>query len=204
MNNRQYTPAQRQEAVALSLTIGQRQAAHQLGIPQRTLSDWQRGTRHPELQAVVVASNADVAERLWRVIDTASSEMERRVTDPKSRLGDVARSLEIAMQAHQLITGGPTSNSHNVNVNLAPGVNPESGLTWDEERDLADWLDQKLADGGDPSLIAASLARKTAIDLRSDVQAEVHEAMADLDETERSSLRSLIRDMARQRLEEQP
>ena len=38
--------------------------------------------------------------------------------DPKARLSDKASALRIVVEAHALITGGPTSRTANVNVNV--------------------------------------------------------------------------------------
>ena len=50
------------------------------------------------------------------------------------------------MNAHQLLTGGSTSNVSSVNVNIDPNIDPKTGLSYAERDELRDWLDAQRRD----------------------------------------------------------
>jgi transposase-like protein len=153
---RTYTAEERAAAVGLAMSIGPLRAARQLGIPPRTLAHWRRGERHgTDITPIVAASRQELARMLWQGVEAGVTAVLEGLHDPRQRLADRARALEVVMNAHALLTGGPTSRvqSENVNVNVDPGT----GLTPAETADLRKWLDSMEAQH--PELFADVNAR---------------------------------------------
>ena len=124
--NRSYTAAERAEAVALALAIGPLKAAEQLGIPPRTVAAWRSGERQaPEVRAVILSSRHALAERMNEILSVASEQVLAGLRDPRQRLGDRVRALEVALAAARLL-GAETQAA--------------DALSYDEEQQLADWL----------------------------------------------------------------
>ena len=131
---RRYTDAERSEALALSLAKGPLAAARELGIPARTLASWrvpshaERGI--PKAAARVLdaaASNSEVVGRLWETLTRAVDQLDAQISKPNARLGDVARSVDSLLKAHELLSGRPTDRtevSAEV-VNFTAGMNPD-------------------------------------------------------------------------------
>lgn len=129
---RSYTEADRASAVGIALTIGTKKAAVQLGIPRRTLSSWLQ-RQSPEVAAAIGRSRDDVAARLWEAVTAGTDAVLAGLRDPKARLSDKASALRIVVEAHALISGGPTSRTESVSTAL-PMMSPE------EETALRDFL----------------------------------------------------------------
>jgi hypothetical protein len=160
---RTYTAEERAAAVGLAMSIGPLRAARQLGIPPRTLAHWRAGERHgSDVAPIIAASRQDLARRLWEGVTAGVDAVLEGLHDPHQRLGDRARALEVVMNAHQLLTGGSTSNVSSVNVNIDPNIDPETGLTYTERDDLREWLDSTLAQH--PELAADVNARVAGMD----------------------------------------
>ena len=124
--NRTYTPEQRAEAVALALVVGPNVAADQLGIPRRTVAAWRSGERQaPEVQAVILQSRRALAERMNEILSVASEQVLAGLRDPKQRLGDRVRALEVALEAARLL-GAESQDA--------------DALSEDEAQQLGDWL----------------------------------------------------------------
>lgn len=143
---RTYSDGERAEAVALSLTIGADAAAKRLGIPRRNISRWRR-TPTPVVAGVIEASAQDIARKLWEAVDAGTDAVLAGLRDPKGRLGDKANALRIVVEAHALLTGGPTARSESLNVNVVPGDTPEF------RRSARAWLDELIA-APDDELVA--------------------------------------------------
>jgi transposase-like protein len=124
--NRTYTPEQRAEAVALALVVGPNVAADRLGIPRRTVAAWRSGERHrPEVQAVILESRQALAERMREIVSVASEQVLAGLRDPKQRLSDRVRALEVALEAARLL-GAESQDA--------------DALSEDEAQQLGDWL----------------------------------------------------------------
>jgi hypothetical protein len=139
---RTYTAEERAEAVGLAMSVGPKKAALQLGIPIRTVSAWRAGERHgSDVAPIIAASRQDLARMLWQGVEAGVAAVLEGLHDPHQRLGDRARALEVVMNAHQLLTGGSTANVSNLNVNIDPNIDPETGLSYAERDELRRWLD---------------------------------------------------------------
>lgn len=136
---RSYSDQERAEAVGLALAIGADKAAEKLGIPRRNISRWLRLERGP-VRAAIAATRTEVAARLWEGVVAGSEAVVNGLRDPKARLSDKASALRIVVEAHALISGGPTSRTANVNVNVGGEDLGHPGLTWEEESNLAQWF----------------------------------------------------------------
>jgi len=124
--NRQYSEAERAEAVALALVVGPNVAADRLGIPRRTVAAWRSGERHrPEVQAVILESRQALAERMREIVSVASEQVLAGLRDPKQRLSDRVRALEVALEAARLL-GAESQDA--------------DALSEDEAQQLGDWL----------------------------------------------------------------
>jgi transposase-like protein len=124
--NRQYSPEEVAEAVALSLAIGPMKAAEQLGLPVRTVSGWRSGEyRSEETAPVILQSRRQLADRMNEILSVASEQVLAGLRDPRQRLGDRVRALEVALEAARLL-----------------GAESQVGdaLTDDEADQLTDWL----------------------------------------------------------------
>ena len=125
--NRQYSESERAEAVALALVVGPNVAADRLGIPRRTVAAWRSGERHrPEVQAVILESRQALAERMREIVSVASEQVLAGLRDPKQRLSDRVRALEVALEAARLLG--------------AESQEGEDALSEDEARQLEDYL----------------------------------------------------------------
>jgi hypothetical protein len=130
-----WEPTERAEAIARALTVGAIKASKETGIPRRTITAWISGAHPaPELAALVLSSREQVAAQLWQTIEVGTAEVLRRMSDPKARLGDVARSLEIAVNAHALLSGGPTSR-----------IESTGGMDYLQRAEMARYVESLLA-----------------------------------------------------------
>jgi hypothetical protein len=131
---RRYTAELKAEAVGLAQSVGVTAAAKKLGIPHRTVSNWQRS---PDMRAVVISSREAVAAKLWEAVVVGTDEVLAGLRDPEARLSDKARALEVVAQQHALLIGDVTARTQAVgNV-----WDPKYELTDEERRDLRDLLD---------------------------------------------------------------
>jgi transposase-like protein len=104
---RNYSQEERAEAIALGLSIGGNNAADRLKMPRRTLHNWlEREAVTPTL--ITAESRSAVVDRLWQTLTKAAQAVESGLADPRQRLGDRARALEVLVHAHELLRGGPT------------------------------------------------------------------------------------------------
>lgn len=123
--NRTYTMAERTEAVGLALAVGPLKAGEQLGIPGRTVASWANGERQaPEVRAVILSSRQALADRMNEILSVASEQVLAGLRDPKQRLGDRVRALEVALDAARILGADM----------------PDTGLSDDEALQLEDWL----------------------------------------------------------------
>jgi hypothetical protein len=160
---RQYTAEERAEAVGLAMSVGPKKAALQLSYPIRTVSAWRAGERHGgDVAPIIAASRADLARMLWQGVEAGVAAVLEGLHDPRQRLGDRARALEVVMNAHQLLTGGVTARIQSENLNVNLDTDPETGLTYAETADLRKWLDSTLAQH--PELAVDVNARVASMD----------------------------------------
>jgi transposase-like protein len=174
MSARTYSEAERAEAVALAAAIGPVKAARQLIIPRRTVSSWMH---KPAASPIIAAAEANIADMLRTAHSTALASVMVGLRDPKARLSDRARALEVLGEQLALAEGRATSHNLNVNANAPPF--PDA-LDDHERRDLADWLDAvNHASDADLNDYAAKM-RQDALDRRlkrdgSDIEQEATE-----------------------------
>ena len=155
---RTYTAEERAAAIGLAMSIGPLRAARQLNIPPRTVAAWRRGERHgSDVAPIVAASRQELARRLWEGVEAGVTAVLEGLHDPRQRLADRARALEVVMTAHALLTGGVTSRVQSENVNVEIGINAQTGQTDAETADLRRWLDSMEAQH--PELFADVNAR---------------------------------------------
>ena len=112
---RQYTPAERADAVALAAAVGPKRAADQLGIPPRTVAYW---THQPAASPIIAAAAASIAERLEAAASIALEAVTDGLRDPKARLGDRARALEVLATQANLASGRATMRSENTSLTV--------------------------------------------------------------------------------------
>jgi hypothetical protein len=121
-----WTPGSKAEAIGLALTLGSVEAAKRTGIPRRT---------------AILASEEAIAARLWETLALGLEEVRRGLLDPKARLGDKARAVEVIATQWQLLSGRATARSENVTLNLSP----VDALTLQEQAELRDYIDASYA-----------------------------------------------------------
>lgn len=89
---RQYSKEDRARAVALAANVGPTLAAERLGIPQRTISNWMVRS---DLAPVVQQVQHDARDALAEAHAEALAAVRAGLSDPRQRLGDRARALEV-------------------------------------------------------------------------------------------------------------
>ncbi len=156
---RSYTAQERAEAVGLATTMGVTAAARQLGIGHTTVSAWMRSPS-PALQAVIVESREAVADKLWQAVVAGTDAVLRGLQDPRARLSDKARALEVVAAQHALLVGDATSRTENQNLNLS--VNVADELSEDEQRALVASLRREMELRDEGALTEAELAELRA------------------------------------------
>lgn len=134
-----HDPARKAEAIGLAMTLGADEAAARTGIPRRTISRWLTREETPEPPASVV-------DRLWQAVEVGTDAVLAGLADPRSRLSDRARALEVASRAHALLTGGLTSRSEIVarDPDSAAVDDLIDGLSWEEKAELRNAYDDAL------------------------------------------------------------
>lgn len=158
---RQYTEAERAEAVALAAAIGPVKAAEKLGLPRRTVSYW---LHQPAASPIIAAAEMGIADQLRAVNALALAEVTAGLRDPKARLGDKVAALRVVAEQLALAENRSTSNSNVHYRAFGTDAEPEkSGLTPEEMRDLRDWLDS-VEEAGDGALLAAPEIKRLLTD----------------------------------------
>lgn len=122
------------------MAIGAKAAGTRLGISRRTISSWMR-TPSTEVQAAIGRSRDDVAARLWEAVTAGTDAVLTGLRDPKARLGDKANALRIVVEAHALLTGGPTART--ATVDETPQI------SWEAEQAGIAFLDDLLGKSDD-------------------------------------------------------
>ena len=136
---RTYTAEQKAEAVGLAYSIGPKKAGEQLGIPPRTVAYWKRhGTGSSVVEAAISVVATNIAERLEAAHALALDTVIEGLRNPKTRLSDAARALEVLGTQLQLARGAATQNIET----HAYGI---TGNLTDEEKDQARELLRALA-----------------------------------------------------------
>jgi len=130
----------RAEAVGLAMSVGVKEAGRRLGVPYRTISHWMG---RPDVQAMIVRSQDDVAARLWEAITIGTDAVLEGLRDPKAGLGDKASALRIVMESHALLSGRATAN---VNVQTGSArVIPYGEISDKEAMDMRGVIRAELA-----------------------------------------------------------
>lgn len=134
-----YTDEQRVAAVALAATVGPNEAAARLDIPKQTVAGW---THEPAASPIIAEAERTIAQRLADAHAVALEQVIAGLLDPKARLLDKARALEVLGTQLALATGRATGN---LNVRALGGYqDPLDGVSGDERLRAADFLDAIL------------------------------------------------------------
>ncbi|MEW5989724.1 MAG: hypothetical protein AB1736_00055 [Chloroflexota bacterium] len=145
-----HSDAARAEALGLALALGADEAAHRTGIPRRTISRWLADPRRVE-EASDPSTHEAIVGKLWHAVEVGTDAVLAGLQDPKARLGDKARALEVVSTRHAMLTGAATSRSEVV------GRDPDNAavddllasLSWEESaivrRAFDDALERVLA-----------------------------------------------------------
>jgi hypothetical protein len=99
-----------------------------------------RRSRHvteDSAQAIVLDSREALVTKFAEAVNVGITAVLEGLRDPKTRLGDRARALEVVAQQHALLVGDPTSRSENLNVSADSGT----ALSDEEARQRRTWLD---------------------------------------------------------------
>lgn len=140
-HHEKYSTEQRLDAVGLAMSVGVKKAAMQSGIPHSTLSGWMA---RPDVKGIVAKSKDELTDRLWTAITEGVEQVLTGLRDPKARLSDKARALEVLSQQHALLSGEATSRTESINQNFNASWQPPAGseplLTSSEMRLLDRYL----------------------------------------------------------------
>jgi hypothetical protein len=104
-----HSDARRAEAIGLGLALGADEAAKRTGIARRTISRWLADPRRVE-EAVDPTTHEAIVGKLWEAVTVGTDAVLAGLRDPRARLGDKARALEIVSERHALLTGHSTAN----------------------------------------------------------------------------------------------
>lgn len=131
---RRYSDDEKALAVGLAASLGPVRAARQLGIPARNVSLWMS---EPRWRTYLEASHDQILETLRQASAAAASDLLRIIRDPNASDRDKVRASEVALDRYQLMSGGATERSENLNVE----VQAASAYTTPEIRaQLAEWM----------------------------------------------------------------
>jgi hypothetical protein len=140
-----WTPGSKAEAIGLALTLGSVEAAKRTGIPRRTISSWLGPDANMALVTpAILASEEAIAARLWETLALGLEEVRRGLLDPKARLGDKARAVEVIATQWQLLSGRATARTESAVLNVNAGH--VDALSEAETREFRDWLDAQLTE----------------------------------------------------------
>lgn len=145
---RSYTPAERAEAVALAAAIGPTKAAAALSVPQQTISGW---IAAPAASEVIAEAERAIADRLRDAHAVALQSVLDGLRNPRSRLSDRAKALEVIGTQLALAEGRATGRIESVTVSLTAGFDEAQRLR------LRRVLEEAIAvqAGDDPAAIYA-------------------------------------------------
>jgi hypothetical protein len=132
-----YSAERKAEAIALAASVGPTKAGEVLGIPGRSISEWMR---QPTGSAVMAAAERAIADRLREAHAVALAEVLQGLRDPRARLGDKARALEVLGQQLALAEGRATSRTESMSLT----ADVTAGLDEGQRRDLRRTLDEAL------------------------------------------------------------
>jgi hypothetical protein len=155
---RTYTAEQRVEAVALAASVGPVEAARRLGYPRRTVASW---THTPAASPIIAAAEDAIAARLRTAHAEAMEAVLAGIRDPKSRLLDRARALEVLGGQLALAEGRATSNVHALNVTASADLTTH--LSDEERTALRHMLDAALAGQGLAELASGQLPDRATL-----------------------------------------
>jgi hypothetical protein len=141
-----YSEATKARAVGLGMTQGAIAASKATGIPRRTVSRWLAGAAgdSPIVHAAILESEFAIVQRLWEAVGVGLDEVRRGLLDPKARLGEKARALEVLSTQWALLSGRATARTESAVLNVNAGH--VDALTEAETREFRDWLDAQLTE----------------------------------------------------------
>jgi hypothetical protein len=152
-----WTDARRAEAVGLAHALGDKEASKRTGIPARTIRRWLQLLHKGDERALAILdapTREQVAAKLWEGVTVGTEAVVAGLSDPRSRLGDKARALEVLATQHSLLTGGVTSRTETTGSRI---TSPQSGT----EADSIQWWEQAI---GGPLSDAEKRVLRDAID----------------------------------------
>jgi len=147
---RRYQEAERDAAIALALRLGDEAAAHQLGIPRRTVSSWHH---RPAQAEIIVKSRAQLVDRYREAEELALERVITGLRDRRTPVHHAARALEALATQRALLAGQATARTETIGDPMAA----LRSLSDADARDLRVWLDHLAAATDDE--LAAELPR---------------------------------------------
>ena len=146
MTRRRYSDTEKADAVGRAAIIGPVRAARELSIPARNVSAWMAD---PRFAAVREASHEQILGTLRSAAAAGVDELLRVIRDPKAADRDKVRAAEVALDRYQLMSGGATERTENLNVEVDGG--PITSRDIREE--LRTWMDV-IANASDEEIAA--------------------------------------------------
>lgn len=165
---RTYTAEEKATAIGLAASIGPHKAAQQLGYPTATVARW---THQPAASEVIRAVEVTIAQRLEEAASLALEAVTEGLRDPKARLGDRARALDVLATQANLAAGRATGNLSITTERsvLDQAIDAANVEMTDEQREafkgwVAVTLEDWLASHEDPIAYARKLGERVIRD----------------------------------------
>lgn len=115
MTRRSYTDTEKAEAVGRAAIVGPVRAARELSIPHRNVSAWMAD---PRFATIREASHESIVETLRTAAAAAADDLLRVIRDPQAADRDKVRAAEVALDRYQLMSGGATERTENMNMEI--------------------------------------------------------------------------------------
>lgn len=131
---RRYSDIEKADAVGRGEILGPVRAGRELHIPARNISLWMGD---PRFAAVREASHDHILDTLRTASAAAANDLLRIIRDSAASDRDKVRASEVALDRYQLMSGGATERTENLNVEVDAGPM----VTRDEVRaELIEWM----------------------------------------------------------------
>lgn len=161
IERRHYSAEERSAAVGLATSVGVKAAGRRLGIPYRTISHWMA---RPDTQLAIATTHEAILDTLKAATAEGAASLLAIIRNPKAADRDKVRAAEVAIDRYQLLTGGATSRSENLNIGLTDSLT-------DEQRDV---IEEHLHELARTRLLARGALQLAGVS---------DDALASLDET---------------------
>lgn len=108
MSGRAYTYAERAEAVALALSLGDvKRAARESGVPRRTLTRWMAELRDGEGRVATIVAEpvtlTTIRDRFASIVAQGVAVLGEKINDPRTRAGEVAQAVDVSIRGWALV-----------------------------------------------------------------------------------------------------